>query len=162
MLNDRNDRFGLLPAIFPSKEIDALFSEFDKTLKNLPKTNTYPTNIYYVVDKKTQEPNTICIEIAAAGLDVDASVVEVNGNVLSVTLNMYPDFTIDDETEPCSVKYIQKQIARRSSKMSWTLSETVNTDSIVTDYYNGILTIEMAIKKPEVKSKKIKIFTDKD
>ena len=42
-----NDRFGLLPAIFPSKEIDALFSEFDKTLKNLPKTNTYPLHNRY-------------------------------------------------------------------------------------------------------------------
>ena len=113
------------------------------------------------MDKETQEPNTIGIEIAAAGLDVDASDIEVNGNVLSVTLNMCPEFTID-ESDPCSVKYIQKQIARRSSKMSWTLSETVDTDSIVTDYYNGILTIEMAIKKPEVKSKKIKIFSERD
>jgi HSP20 family molecular chaperone IbpA len=160
-----NDRFGIMPQIFPSTGIDELFSEFDKVMKSLPKTNTYPTNIYYIMDKETQTPITVGIEIAAAGLDVDASDIEVNGNVLNVTLNMCSEFNLDEEeseAEKIEVKYIQKQIARRSSKMSWTLSDAVDTDSIVTDYYNGILTIEMSIKKPEVKTKKIKIFSERD
>lgn len=153
--------FNRLPRLFPTVfEKDFLsggiFDEIEKMFSNpkLRQLSVYPTDIYneYVDDKVI----STVIEIACAGMSKDQFKVEVKDDTLVVETGLNADLqeTEEDKKEQhIQRKYIQNQIAGRSSSMSWRLSDNVDKTNIKVKYVDGILQIKLPmLTKEEPKS----------
>lgn len=159
--------FNRFPRLFPTVfEKDFLsggiFDEFEKMFSNpkLRQISVYPTDIYneYVDDKVI----STVIEIACAGLQKEQCRVQIENDTLIVELGIQLDAKADDKDtkEPAiQRKYIQNQIAGRSSSISWRLSDNVDKNNIKVKYQDGILQIKlpMLTVKEEPKSKYLAI-----
>lgn len=158
--------FNRFPRLFPTVfEKDFLsggiFDEFEKMFSNpkLRQISVYPTDIYneYVDDKVI----STVIEIACAGLQKEQCSVQIENDTLIVELGIQLDAKADDKDtkEPAiQRKYIQNQIAGRSSSISWRLSDNIDKNNIKVKYQDGILQIKLPmLTKEEPKSKYLAI-----
>lgn len=158
--------FKRLPSLFPTAfENDFLsggiFDELEKVFSNskMRQISVYPTDIYneYQGDKLI---DTV-IEIACAGMTKKHFNVEIKEDQLIVELGLIADEqeTEEDKKKPViKRKYIQNQIAGRTSHISWRLSDNVDKNNIKVKYIDGILQIKLPIiEKTEPKSKVIEI-----
>lgn len=159
--------FNRFPRLFPTVfEKDFLsggiFDEFEKMFSNpkLRQISVYPTDIYNeYVDGKVI---STVIEIACAGLQKEQCSVQIENDTLIVELGIQLDVPADekDKKEPVvQRKYIQNQIAGRSSSISWRLSDNVDKNNIKVKYQDGILQIKLPtlITKEQPKSKYLAI-----
>ena len=159
--------FNRFPRLFPTVfEKDFLsggiFDEFEKMFSNpkLRQISVYPTDIYneYIDDKVI----STVIEIACAGLQKEQCSVQIENDTLIVELGIQLDVPADekDKKEESKIqrKYIQNQIAGRSSSISWRLSDNVDKNNIKVKYQDGILQIKLPmLTKEEPKSKYLAI-----
>ena len=152
----------LIPTMFEKDFLSGgIFDEFEKMFSNpkMRQISVYPTDIYneYQDDKII---NTV-IEIACAGMTKQQFNVEIKEDQLIVDLGLIADEqeTEEDKKKPViKRKYIQNQIAGRSSHISWRLSDNVDKNNIKVKYSDGILQIKLPmLAKEEPKSKVIEI-----
>jgi HSP20 family protein len=154
------DRF---PTIFPTAFEDSFlsgsfFDEFDKVFNSpkLKQMSVYPTDIYTRLDNDGKPFETI-IEIAVAGIKKEDCSVELDNNVLVVSIgkiaNPKTDETSDEDVIGIEKRdYIQKQIATRTTIMRWTLGNRINKEQIAVQSKDGILKISLPyLEKTETK-----------
>ena len=160
------DRFPtLLPSIFfkdnDFMSLDDIFNRVFTDTK-VKQMYVYPTNIYNLMDNDKKIATVI--EIAAAGFSKENTKVSLEDKVLTVELghsdleNSESDNSESLNKEKYTKEYIQKNIAGRYAKMSWTLSNDIDTNKIEVEYINGILSITLpVIQKKENISKYLEI-----
>lgn len=159
--------FNRFPRLFPTVfEKDFLsggiFDEVEKMFSNpkLRQLSVYPTDIYNeYVDNKVI---STVIEIACAGMSKEQFNIEIKDDTLLVETGLdvvdLPETEEDKKKPKVQRKYIQNQIAGRSSSMSWRLSDNVDKNNIKVKYTDGILQIKLPmLTKEEPKSKVIEI-----
>jgi HSP20 family molecular chaperone IbpA len=99
-----------------------------------------PYNVY--TDK---QGNTI-LEFAIVGAEKEDISVVVSGQTLKIEAITPKIFDKEENTE-----FYQKKIAQRSLKKRYTLHESVDADSIKSSYKNGLLKVEIPLKKEEAR-----------
>jgi HSP20 family molecular chaperone IbpA len=99
-----------------------------------------PYNVY--TDK---QGNTI-LEFAIVGAEKEDISVVVSGQTLKIEAMTPKIFDKEETTE-----FYQKKIAQRSLKKRYTLHESVDADSIKSLYKNGLLRVEIPLKKEEAR-----------
>ena len=90
--------------------------------------------------------NGITIEVAAIGLAIEDIDIELEGSVLRVKHTK-----AEDETD-----YIYKKITNKSFELAWTLSNSLNLDTLNATLDKGLLSIKIDLKESAT-LKKIKI-----
>lgn len=145
------DKFpSLIPAIFEEDLLSSsFFSEFEKCFNSsrFKQSMVYPVDVYNILDE--DKPIMTVIEIACAGMKKDKISVNVNGNKLYVDIGYELDKssenneTVEEQTE--NREYIQKTIAGRCAKMSWTLRNNIDKSNIKVSYTDGILKIALPL-----------------
>ena len=159
------DRFPtLLPSIFFKDDdyvsLDDIFNRVFSDTK-VKQMCVYPTNIYNLMDKDKKVATVI--EIAAAGFSKDTTKVSLEDKILTVELGCADDSKTEEKKEEKDIEghtkeYIQKNIAGRYAKMSWTLSNDIDISNIDVKYVNGILSITLpVIQKSKNVSKYLEI-----
>ncbi|MEC4005759.1 Hsp20/alpha crystallin family protein [Flavobacterium sp. SUN052] len=119
----------ILPSVF-----DELFSpDFFGGVQNF--SNNVPS-----VNIKENETN-FEIELASPGLSKEDFNIEVDNNVLSISTET------KSENEEHNAKYTRKEFSFSAFKRSFTLPESVNSESINAIYENGILNIKLPKKE---------------
>lgn len=126
---------------------DRLMSEtWDNDM--LKMKSNYPMNIVEICDD--EEVSSYRIEYAFAGFKKDEINVEIVGDILNVKA---------EKTEPQNEKekYLRKGLSFRDFEMSFKLMEEVDIAKITVKYEDGVLKINLPMRKEEAKSHKINI-----
>ncbi|MFH1686476.1 MAG: Hsp20/alpha crystallin family protein [bacterium] len=128
-----------------SHDIDRMFNQFWRggvdscdSCSFVPRVNI----------SESEENVTITFELA--GMSEDDIKVAVENNVLTVSGER--GFERKDEKDG----YVRNEISTGSFSRSFTLPQTVDTNSITADYKHGLLTIAL-VRKEEAKPKKIEV-----
>lgn len=152
--------FDKLPVIGPRNfwgqqqyEFQKIISGMNNLFKETFSNSVYPYDIYHrVIEGKRV---ATIIQIAAAGFSKQQCIVNVKGNVLSLTLQkkkIQQNNSTSGQQQvlvPVQQKqYIQRKIAYRTTKLSWSLSERSDIDNIAVQYNNGILKIQIPLNQP--------------
>src|SRR5688572_7752867 len=82
------------------------------------------------------------IEVAAPGFSKENFDINVENDLLTISANM------ESKKEETEKGYTRREFSQSSFSRTFTLPESVNTDSIQGTYTNGILSVELP-KKPE-------------
>ena len=144
------DKFpALIPAMFEEDLLSSsFFSDFEKCFNSsrFKQSMVYPVDVYNILEN--DKPVATVIEIACAGMSKDKISVNVNGNKLYVEIGY--EFKSEENEETTSDvteqrEYIQKTIAGRSAKMSWTLRNNIDKANIKVSYTDGILKISLPL-----------------
>lgn len=149
--------FDSLPVVFrpmvdeflPSSK---LIDDLNQLLGNTKTCFPFPIDIYneYEGDKCVE---TI-IQIAAAGWTKEDCSVNLDKDTIIIKIQE----SEKEKAEPVKTKkYIQKQISKTNGTIKWNLSPNVDKENINVDFQNGILKINIPIKKKqdEVSVKKL-------
>lgn len=126
----------LTPQVLNRDQLDSLKQQL---VNNTPR--------YPVTNFKIGENGTNIIEIAVTGKDKSDMDVSVKNNVLTVSC----DGEKKEETEKEEV--IFKKIAERSFFIQYKLSDQMDIKEITSSLKNGILRIEIPLKKEAIKEK---------
>jgi HSP20 family protein len=85
------------------------------------------------------------IEVAAPGLDKNDFKVQLDRNLLSISVEKKETVENNDSRE------IRREFSHRGFKRSFTLDDKIDADNIVAKYENGVLRLTLP-KREEVKS----------
>lgn len=85
------------------------------------------------------------LEVAAPGFEKENFKIQVNDNVLQVSLEIQKDG--NDEKQAGNSKVVRQEFMLRSFKRSFRLGQKVDTDKISAKYENGILFLNLPKKE---------------
>lgn len=127
-----------------SREMDRMFNQFRCTGDGCQSSNFAPrVNI-------NESEESVILTFELAGMSDDEIQVALENNVLTVSGER--KFEREDKEAGC----VRNEITTGSFSRSFTLPQTVDTEKVVADYRNGLLTISME-RKEEAKPKKIEV-----
>lgn len=144
------DRFpSLLPTQFEKTIPSSIFDVFDSLFNTseLRKMTVYPTDIYELYEK--DKPVATVIEIATAGINKENCKVRIDGNKLFVDIDN--SAKIEEPMEKENKRWIQKQIAKRSASMSWTIGNNIDKKKVEVKYTDGVFKITLPYNKTKEK-----------
>ncbi|MFD1553121.1 Hsp20/alpha crystallin family protein [Putridiphycobacter roseus] len=93
-----------------------------------------------------ENENGFSLALASPGMKKEDFKINLNENILSVSAE------VEEKKEENQDKYTRKEFSFSSFKRDFNLPESVDTESITANYFDGILTINIA-KKEEAKPK---------
>lgn len=136
----------------PRYTYPTVFDEFFKDIWN-DANGTSGSASYVPSTNVWEDKDKFNVELSAPGYTKEDIKVEIDDNVLTVSAEH------KTEAEKAEKTYTRKEFSYGSFKRSFTLPETVNTESINAKYENGILRLELPKKEVEVNkaAKKIDI-----
>lgn len=129
--------------IFPWLLSD-FFTENSLDVSNYENFSNPPVNI-------SENLTNFVIDMAIPGFNKENFVIEIEKEVLKVSSNFAPAQDATDTDN--KLQFTRKEFDYNSFSRSFTLPETVSTDSVNASYINGILSITIP-KKEEVKDVK--------
>lgn len=124
--------------------VDQIMNDFfnpvfgDNFLTNRLVSKVPAVNMYENLD-------SFFVEMAAPGLNKEDFKIQLEGEVLTISAEKKAE-TLDENK-----KYSRREYSFHSFSKSFNLPEAVDSQNVVANYENGILTIEVA-KKDEVKA----------
>jgi len=128
-------RSNWMPSIFDDLMTSGLWNDGYESVSSInPKVNIIEN------DKEYR------IELAAPGLSKEDMKIDLNDNLLTLSSEK------QDVKEESNDEYWKREFGYSSFKRSFTIPETVNTDTITAEYRNGILDVHIP-KKPEAVQK---------
>ncbi len=98
-----------------------------------------------------EDENGFRLELASPGMKKDDFKINLDDDILSISAEL------EEKNETSDEKYTRKEFSFSSFKRQFTLPESVDTESITANYFDGILTINIA-KKEEAKPKPARLI----
>lgn len=129
------------------KPVTTLPSVFDEFFKEWPTRFDETASFMPSVNIK-EEPNQYVIDVHAPGFTKENLSVNVEDDELTITGE------VTNQTEKKEERYLTREFRSGSFKRSFNLGGKVNTESIVANYTNGILTITLPKMEQELKRSK--------
>ena len=131
-----------------------VFSTFSNFLDNLFERefpDTFRTNASFTLPAVNVIENNdgFQLELAAPGMDKNDFKLQMHNNVLSITAQK------ETNKEENDTRYTRKEFCYSSFERSFTLPNSVNSDSIHAAYENGVLKINIP-KREEAKEKPVR------
>ncbi|MGQ7869100.1 Hsp20/alpha crystallin family protein [Sunxiuqinia sp. sy24] len=120
---------------------------FDRNLFDWSNQNYSTTNTTLPAVNIKEDNDGFEVEVAVPGFDKKDFKVDLNNNLLTIS----SEKKVEDETKE-GQQFTRREFSYQSFCRTFTLPDTVKTDSIVAKYENGILRVEIP-KKEEVKPK---------
>jgi HSP20 family protein len=137
--NKRNE----MPFYSFSNLFDNFFErEFPNALRSRASSTVPAVN---VIENK----DSFQLEVAAPGMNKNDFKLQINNNVLSITVEK------EVEKEENDTNYTRKEFSYSSFERSFTLPDSANSDNINAAYENGVLKISIP-KKEEAKEKPVR------
>lgn len=84
-----------------------------------------------------EKDQAFTLELAAPGMKKDDFNIELNNDLLSISVSRESDQEAED------IKYTRREFSFASFKRSFTLPESINTAEISATYEDGILVVEL-------------------
>ncbi len=132
-------------------EIPSLLANlFNNDLENFGLSNFSSTNTTLPSVNIKENPEGFEVEVAAPGFDKNDFIIELNGDVLTIS----SEKQIENETKD-DERFTKREFSYQSFTRSFTLPDVVESDKITAKYDNGILQI-LIPKKEEAKPKPVK------
>ena len=132
-------------------EIPSLLANlFNNDLENFGLSNFSSTNTTLPFVNIKENPEGFEVEVAAPGFDKNDFIIELNGDVLTIS----SEKQIENETKD-DERFTKREFSYQSFTRSFTLPDVVESDKITAKYDNGILQI-LIPKKEEAKPKPVK------
>ena len=153
-MTDLITTLGHFPTIFNTKSYDNFIENFfepkslDKVFGNT--TNYPPRCIKEIYDNKDDTFKYTQLEYALSGFKKEEINLKVEGNKLILSVDK------EDMEENKHEKIISSNMATRSIRQSWTLSNTTDTKNIKSKFEDGLLTIKIYPKDEYQKQIEIK------
>ncbi len=123
---------------------------FNNDLENFGLSNFSSTNTTLPSVNIKENPEGFEVEVAAPGFDKNDFIIELNGDVLTIS----SEKQIENETKD-DERFTKREFSYQSFTRSFTLPDVVESDKITAKYDNGILQIVIP-KKEEAKPKPVK------
>lgn len=123
---------------------------FNNDLENFGLSNFSSTNTTLPSVNIKENPEGFEVEVAAPGFDKNDFIIELNGDVLTIS----SEKQIENETKD-DERFTKREFSYQSFTRSFTLPDVVESDKITAKYEKGILQI-LIPKKEEAKPKPVK------
>jgi HSP20 family protein len=136
------------PSLFSDKWLDSLVSDKLDKFWDIPNSH-YPYDVKAFKDKDGNILDYV-ISVALAGIGKDNIKVKVKDNHLMIDVHK------KDESANNSVSY-RKGISQRKSELNFYLSDKIDKKKISSKYEDGLLTVNIPIKKSELIDIDIKV-----
>ncbi|WP_430972921.1 Hsp20/alpha crystallin family protein [Sunxiuqinia rutila] len=140
------DKIMALPT-FSNQYPDLFDRFFDNNLFDWSNRNYSNTNTTLPAVNIKEDLDGFEVEVAVPGFDKKDFKIDLNNNLLTIS----SEKKVEDETKE-GQQFTRREFSYQSFCRTFTLPDTVKTDSIVAKYENGILRVEIP-KKEEVKPK---------
>jgi len=140
--------YSQLPGLFNENWLTSIVKDFDKAF-DIPNA-VYPYNI---VTETDPNGNSLVyyIEVALAGIGKEHINISVKENKLYIDVNKEENEY--DET----VIFLRKGISRRKGQLSFTLKGDTDVQKITSTYTDGLLRVQVPVKRPEVVNIDVKV-----
>jgi len=117
---------------------------------NFFERNTENNNVVPSVNIKEEEKNFV-LELAAPGLKKDDFKINVEKNLLTISVEM------KTENKEKTENYTRKEFGFNSFSRSFKISDNIESDNISAKYEDGILTLNLPKNEEAKLSKEIKV-----
>lgn len=140
---DTLGQFSFTPTLFSSIFDDIVFPDFQTHV-------SYPVSNCYI-----EEDGSCIIEIAVTGFSKEEIDISLKDNVITI------EGKKDKDEKDKKRKYLFRKLSERSFRVSYELSDKLDTEKINTSLENGLLIIEIPMKEIERKKKEVRKITIK-
>lgn len=137
-------RSNRLPALFNDNWLEDALSSFNKWDKAFDQENVhYPYDVSYVKDKEGN-PEAYKLDIALAGISKDNIHLSVKEDHLVIEVDK------QEKDKDNQLVWLRNNISHRAAKLVFTLGKDVAKDQIKSRYRDGLLSVDIPIRKAPV------------
>lgn len=125
------------------KNFNNLMDDFFATVPSIFRDDFVTPNLrsFTPVNVKETE-NEYVLEVVAPGFQKEDFKISLDNNTLTVSAEK------KEETENKNERTIRKEYKQQSFSRSFTIDDTIDGESIVAKYLNGVLTLNLSKKQP--------------
>ncbi len=132
--------------VFASRQLSSLLDDvFNSNFGNVSFNSHWPATVPSV--NITENDDAFLLELAAPGLTKDDFNITLNNDQLEISVSQENKAEQKEEGQ-----WYRKEFNFTSFKRSFHVNNTIDTESIIAEYLNGILTLTLP-KKEEAKPK---------